>query len=166
MIRPQPDDAAARQDANDQNADPMPSGGPRGPWYRDGIRFECQGTGRCCTARGDYGHVYLSADEAGAAAALLEMSLTDFEDAFCRFDDGERELRFQRGACVFLDGHQCSIYEARPVQCRTWPFWPENLKKKAWDRDVAPFCAGVGKGRLYSIAEIETIARAADGLDD
>eukprot|EP00961_Rhodomonas_salina_P046921 629705-Rhodomonas_salina.2 len=21
----------------------------------------------------------------------------------------------------------CSLYEARPKQCRTWPFWPENL---------------------------------------
>ena len=27
----------------------------------------------------------------------------------------------------------CSIYRARPAQCRTWPFWPENLlSKRDW----------------------------------
>ncbi len=104
--------------------------------------------------------------EAKAAAALMEMSLPEFEDAFCHFEDGERELRFRNGACVFLDGHKCGVYEARPLQCRTWPFWPENLEKKAWDRDVAPFCAGVGKGRVYSIAEIETIAGSLEESGD
>jgi len=26
------------------------------------------------------------------------------------------------GACVFLEGDQCSVYEARPAQCRVFPF--------------------------------------------
>jgi Fe-S-cluster containining protein len=32
-------------------------------------------------------------------------------------------------ACIFfdLDKKQCSIYEARPKQCRTFPFW-EHFK--------------------------------------
>ena len=31
--------------------------------------------------------------------------------------------------CIFLgtDGKQCSIYEARPLQCRTYPWWPRLL---------------------------------------
>lgn len=167
MSCPTPEDAAGSNDPDSHRDDSKAAGAESAdasneesgqPWYRDGIRFECQGTGKCCTARGEYGHVYLEDDEAKAAAALMEMTLTEFEDTFCHFEDGERELRFRNGACVFLDGHQCGVYEARPLQCRTWPFWPENLEKKAWDRDVAPFCAGVGKGRVYSTAEIETIA--------
>ncbi len=29
-------------------------------FYKDGIRFECQGEGKCCVTRGSYGYVYLS----------------------------------------------------------------------------------------------------------
>ena len=47
--------------------------------------------------------------------------------------------------CALLDEEkgQCSVYEARPVQCRTWPFWPENLESpEAWD--LASFeCEGM-----------------------
>ena len=28
----------------------------------------------------------------------------------------------------------CTVYPVRPLQCRTWPFWPENLSsKQSWD---------------------------------
>lgn len=130
-------------------------------WYRDGVRFACQNSGRCCKARGEYAHVYLSDAEAEAAARYLSLDLAEFERRYCRFEDGERELRFEGGGCVFLSGNLCSIYEARPRQCATWPFWPENLDKRVWDRDVAPFCPGIGKGRTHSVAEIEAMARAA-----
>ena len=34
-------------------------------------------------------------------------------------------------SCTFLDeSGQCSIYDVRPVQCRTYPFWPSLLEKK------------------------------------
>ena len=29
------------------------------------------------------------------------------------------------------------------MQCRTWPFWPENMSSKAWT-SIAAFCPGVG----------------------
>lgn len=41
-------------------------------------------------------------------------------------------------SCVFLepDGKQCSIYEARPVQCRTYPFWPTIMESmQSWDSE-------------------------------
>ena len=37
--------------------------------------------------------------------------------------------------CVFLaeDGRSCSIYSQRPVQCRTYPWWPKTLENEdAW----------------------------------
>lgn len=41
--------------------------------------------------------------------------------------------------CIFLgeDGKQCSIYEARPVQCRTYPFWPRLITNQlGWDAEA------------------------------
>ena len=30
---------------------------------------------------------------------------------------------------MFLeDGYRCSIYNARPTQCRTYPFWPRFVQ--------------------------------------
>ena len=28
--------------------------------YKEGVRFECQGSGNCCVSRDSYGFVYLS----------------------------------------------------------------------------------------------------------
>ena len=60
--------------------------------------------------------------------------------------------------CRFLDGHKCGIYDARPAQCSTWPFWTDNLQQEVWNEKVIPFCAGAGQGRLYSQEEIEEMA--------
>jgi hypothetical protein len=33
------------------------------------------------------------------------------------------------------------------------------MKKSVWEREIAPFCSGIGKGRLFSADEIEEIIR-------
>jgi hypothetical protein len=71
-------------------------------------------------------------------------------------------LKHPERDCCFLDGTRCAVHEVRPEQCRTWPFWPENMNPRTWREEVEPFCGGIGKGRLYSPAEIrELMARAA-----
>lgn len=42
---------------------------------------------------------------------------------------GWRMLKSQaNGDCVFLkDGRQCTVYGARPLQCSTYPWWPELM---------------------------------------
>jgi len=64
------------------------------------------------------------------------------------------EMRFRKPRnkqCSFLEGHGCSIHPAKPTQCRTFPFWPEIVERKAaWDR-TARYCPGIGKGPLIQI---------------
>jgi len=43
------------------------------------------------------------------------------------------------------------------MQCKTWPFWPESMDAKTWKKEIASFCPGVNKGRLYSQSEIDQI---------
>ena len=65
--------------------------------------------------------------------------------------------------CIFLrtigGRKQCVIYPVRPSQCRTWPFWPDNLSgPNAWN-NTAIRCPGINRGRHYSAKQIEQIKR-------
>lgn len=56
----------------------------------------------------------------------------------------------------------CSVYPARPLQCRTWPFWSENLRdRKTWDRS-AKRCHGMNGGRQFTLEQIQQISESAD----
>lgn len=58
------------------------------------------------------------------------------------------------GRCVFFENNRCQIYEARPLQCRTWPFWFGNMRSKAKWLEAAACCPGIGQGRLFTKEEI------------
>ncbi|MCB0392569.1 MAG: YkgJ family cysteine cluster protein [Bdellovibrionales bacterium] len=129
-------------------------------WYSEGLRFQCQGSGKCCVSRGEYGFVYLDLNDRKRFAKFLKISLKEFTNQYCVFADGYYHLKtnVDQDECLFLKDNKCSVYEARPTQCRTWPFWPEVLTAKAWKKEVADFCPGIGKGKLYSEKEIESLA--------
>jgi len=126
-------------------------------WWTEGVRFECQGTGKCCTSRGEYGYIYLRLEDRRRLARRLKMKTAEFTRRYCAKTDGWYHLKHPEKDCQFLEGKRCGVYEARPTQCRTWPFWPENMNAKTWNREVASFCPGVGKGRTYSKAEISEL---------
>lgn len=88
----------------------------------------CAGCGgRCCT--GESGNIFVSPDEIGALAALLKMDesafrLTYLEKRGYKFSLKERVVGLSHD-CIFYDraAGGCGVYEARPDQCRTFPFW-------------------------------------------
>jgi len=131
---------------------------------QQGVRFECQGSGRCCTARGLYGYVYLNIEDRRRLAACLGLRTSSFTRRYCQTTDGEVHLKHPEQDCCFLRGHRCGVYAARPGQCRTWPFWPENMRAAAW-REVRATCAGVGRGRRYTPEEIRGILARQEGDD-
>jgi Fe-S-cluster containining protein len=139
-------------------------------WEKEGVRFECQGSGKCCVSRGEYGFVYMTGADRVAMAKSLKMKTRDFMDKYCEKTDGVWHIRETRanGDCVFLEGgNRCGVYEGRPQQCRTWPFWPEVMNAKTWKKEVSSFCPGIGKGRLYSPEEIrEIVAKQAKSEGD
>ena len=126
-------------------------------WWSKGIRFECQGSGQCCTSRGSYGFVYMTKEDRQRMAKSLKLSTTAFTRKYCAKTDGFFHLREDHGSpdCIFLKGNRCGVYKGRPTQCRTWPFWPTHMGAKPWAIEVASFCPGVGKGKLHTKEEIE-----------
>lgn len=125
-------------------------------WYRDGLKFECTQCGACCS--GEPGYVWVNKQEVEALASQMEMDVESFRNKFVRRVGGRYSLvEYPDGDCIFLDPKTrgCMVYEARPTQCRTWPFWGTNLKSSNTWRETCEVCPGAGQGKLYSIEQIE-----------
>ena len=123
--------------------------------YQDGIRFECTGCGECCRSRHGYGYIYVTLAERRRLAQHLGLTTRAFTLQYCAKTDGVFHLRDPASDCQFLEGSRCTVYTARPRQCRSWPFWPENMNAKTWSSEVKRDCPGIGIGRLYTAQEIE-----------
>lgn len=134
----------------------------RSEWYAEGLRFECTLCGNCCS--GPPGYVLVTDEEARAIAARLGLSVAAFLREYTRQTPQGRSLTERQTEagmdCVFLDRATmpgkavCSLYEQRPLQCRTFPWWPENLRdRRGWER-LGRVCEGVNRGPTVSIVEI------------
>jgi Fe-S-cluster containining protein len=133
-------------------------------FYQNGIRFECTGCGDCCRSHGEYAYVYLSTKDVDIISSYLKMNRLDFLNAYCKNDEyGNVHLSMTDGDCNFLKKKgRCRIYPVRPMQCKAWPFWTENLQEHIFKGAVAGYCKGVGKGRLWTEKEIDEIAKKRD----
>ena len=154
------------------------------PWYADGLSFTCSQCGNCCT--GGPGYVWISEVEIDRLADFLQMPRLEVLKRYCRKIGGrisfkERILGPQRHDCVFLEeiestqydpraGREvrttkriCRVYDVRPLQCRTWPFWPENLdSRRAWNA-AARKCPGMSRpGRDFTREQIEALRDSED----
>ena len=89
-------------------------------------------------------------------AKFFKISTLSFTRRYCEKIGDFFHLKNPKADCRFLKDRKCSVYAARPTQCRTWPFWPENMNAKTWNTEVKAFCPGVGKGKLVLASEIET----------
>lgn len=113
------------------------------PWFQDGLRFQCTGCGKCCT--GPDGYVFLSPSDIDRLSLHFELDPKDFLKKYCRFVDGRYALldKAQSDDCLFLQDKKCSIYEARPTQCRTFPWWVQHLRdEKDWE-EASQRCEGI-----------------------
>jgi len=84
--------------------------------------------GKCCT--GESGYIFLSKSEIYKIAEYLGLSVNDFGIKYLYkkgYKYSIKETKQEDGSyeCVFFDQSigGCSIYEVRPSQCITFPFW-------------------------------------------
>jgi len=135
------------------------------PWYADGLRFQCKKCGNCCCGPRE-GYVWLTQKEVELIADALNVSVEQKLQKYCRSVGNRISLieRRDNKDCIFLqnkNGYKhCLIYDVRPAQCRTWPFWASSLiTDNAWQQ-AAKNCPGINNGPLYSFEEIQKIVDA------
>ena len=129
--------------------------------FEKGIKFKCQGSSNCCVSRGSYGFVFLSKKDLKKLAKFFAIPIKKFELEYCQKTNDFTHLKEinKNGNCIFLDNKRCSVYKSRPTQCRTWPFWANNMNSKTWNKEVINFCPGIGKGKIINRKSIEKLLK-------
>lgn len=137
-------------------------------WYAKGLRFACTQCGSCCG--GEPGNVYVSDSEIAALADRLGLDEAAFRRRYTRTIHRRRQsavislIEKPNNDCVFYDRQSgCTVYQDRPQQCRTWPFWRSNLQSSEDWAEAAADCPGIGRGEVVPASTINEIA-AQDGL--
>lgn len=101
--------------------------------------------GNCCI--GEQGYIWITSKEMQRLSQLLNISTDELKHQHLRkinykYSIKEKQLSKDNFACVFfdLDKKQCSVYDARPTQCRTFPFW-EYFKEN--EKEVYDECPAI-----------------------
>ncbi|MDX2131619.1 MAG: YkgJ family cysteine cluster protein [Planctomycetota bacterium] len=158
-------------------ASPAPTAPPPREWFdlpdetgEAGLRFACTMCGNCCT--GPEGYVLVTDDECAAMARRLGIEINAFLEAHTRSTRRGRSLTEVQTSfgldCVFLDRTRvpgkavCAVYEDRPAQCRTWPYWKSNLlSRHAWER-AKRTCPGMDTGTRSTPVQIRVLRERVD----
>ena len=127
-------------------------------FYKSGLRFECTQCGECCRLPG--GKIIITYEDVRRITEYLDLNKEQFIKKFCTINQKNISLKDNdQGYCIFLEDNHCRIYEARPFQCRTFPFWPENLKSKYRWKLVKLYCPGIDDGPIISYEKIQEISK-------
>ena len=83
--------------------------------------FKCWQCGACCRWSG---HVLLTEADIARLSAGAGLSADDFIARYTVLAANRRQLSLADapdGSCILLENGLCSLYEARPAQCREFP---------------------------------------------
>ncbi len=128
-------------------------------FFKDGLHFECQQCSHCC--RDFPGLVKLSQEDLLRLAAWAELTAEQFKQVYCRSVECADKKTYlvlkelSNCDCIFWQNGGCIAYEARPLQCRTFPFWTSVLKSKETWEEAGKSCPGINKGKLHVAGEIK-----------
>lgn len=111
--------------------------------FKPSICDECEGN--CCI--GESGYIWINKTEINKLASFLNISVDELGLKYLfkvgyKYSLKEKKLSDENYACVFFDiqTKQCSIYDVRPTQCRTFPFW-DYFKKN--EKEVYKECPAI-----------------------
>jgi len=126
---------------------------PKKWWEREKIHFECQeGCLKCCLKPGV---IYFDKADVKNATEFLGCEQEVFVNEYLKKEGKHWELEVEDDQpCPFLTMEGCAIHEAKPKQCRTYPFWKENLRTRNHWKLTAGFCPGIHEGPVIPSEDI------------
>lgn len=103
--------------------------------------IDCRTCAECCRVT----EVQLVERDIEKLARFLGLSERQFLEEYTgEGSDGELILRRSERGCVFLDGSDCTVYDARPGNCERFPHLLRgagSLESRMWDLvDRATYC--------------------------
>ena len=104
-------------------------------------QIDCRECGECCRVT----EVPVVERDIEKLRRFLGIGAAAFLEQYTALaEDGDRILRRNAAGCVFLDGKQCSVYEARPGNCARFPHLVRgagSLQSRMWQLvDRATYC--------------------------
>jgi Fe-S-cluster containining protein len=129
-----------------------------GSFYKKGLEFECQGCNYCCSC--EPGFVFLSEEDLINLCTYFSIDEETFIQTYCRevpigFGYRVSLLEKDNFDCIFLTEKGCGCYESRPLQCRTYPFWPSIVESETtWNKE-AESCPGMNKDKKIKAKNIK-----------
>ncbi len=104
-------------------------------------KMDCTTCANCCREA----TVKLAARDIETLAKFLRIKINQFKQDYTELSEEEGIiLKRNEAGCVFLDGNLCSIYEARPHNCRNFPHLVRgegSLVSRMWEmKDRACYC--------------------------
>jgi uncharacterized protein len=141
-------------------------------WFEapGGLRFQCTCCGNCCT--GPEGYILFTESEGDQLAARLGLSREAFLANYTKqtaLGVSIKEKETPHGLdCIFLDRQSipgkavCGVYEHRPAQCRTWPFWKSIVRTEQSWRQASLNCPGINRGPLTQPQQIRILRDSVD----
>ncbi|MEA3523549.1 MAG: YkgJ family cysteine cluster protein [Campylobacterota bacterium] len=100
--------------------------------------------GRCCI--GESGNIFVTSLEIENIIKVLNLDIDSFYKEYIRKQGYKFSLREKKFGdsydCIFFQRENggCRIYEARPLQCRSFPFWDYYKQRVA---ELKLECPGV-----------------------
>ncbi len=124
------------------------------------FRFGCTGCGGCCRGPGS---VYFTARDLRKVFRHLRLRPAEQVALRRRLVQGEQNgYLYHRagGACIFLDSEErCRVYPVRPLQCRSFPFWPSSFVDEAAYAELKADCPGVDNAEGISFSSLSVARR-------
>lgn len=103
--------------------------------------------------------LWVNRKEIKEISSFLGITENTFAKNYLRRVNGQFSLlEYGNGDCVMYD-NGCKIYDARPCQCRSFPFWTSNLENRSEWEKLKKTCPGVDNGKLRTLKDIEDNVR-------
>ena len=130
--------------------------------YPAGLRWVCL---RCADSCRDIPprkrNILLTSSDVNRIARATKLRAEEFSETSLSHQPYERKMKKLRGSCMFLRNSRCSIYQARPLICRFYPFSLCPSEDGGLEVRFDSACSGIGKGSIRSRRFFHNLVRLA-----